>query len=113
MTTADALHHPILPKTNFKPIIENHAVKRKLANVGFDPEQHLAYEEPENILMMTDIGYPEDTGISPVPVSQPFRLFSGEAIQKFRDEALSDEVMSKCFYNSNIAACHLRGYVPK
>ena len=113
MATVDVLPQPPLPKSSFKPIIQNAAAKRTLANVEFDPDQHLAFEEPENIIMMTDIGYSEDTGISPVAVSEPFRLFSMEAIQKFRDEALSDEVLTNYSVKSNIAACQLRGFVPE
>ena len=63
--------------------------------------------------MMEDIGYSADTGVSPVAVSQPFRLFSTECIQKFRDEVLTDEVMKNCLYQSNLAACQLRGYATK
>lgn len=102
-----------MPTPSFKPIIDNLAAKRKLANVKFDPDQHLTFEEPESIVLMTDIGYSEKTGISPVAVSAPFRLFSTEAIQKFRDEALSDDALSNCSTSSNIAACHVRGFVPK
>lgn len=62
---------------------------------------------------MKDIGYSDETGISPVAVSQPFRLFSNEAVEKFREEVLSEEVMTKCSYKSNIAPLQLRGHVPK
>ncbi|TKA75184.1 hypothetical protein B0A55_05170 [Friedmanniomyces simplex] len=104
---------PGLPKAVFKPIIQSQATKRKLEHVDFDPLEHLALEEPKSIVMMKDIGYSEDTGISPVAVSQPFRLFTTECIQKFRDEVLSDEVLEKCSYKSNIAALQVRGYAPK
>ena len=113
MATADVLPLPAMPKALFKPIIEGKSVKRKLENVEFDPAQHLAFEPPESILMMADIGYTEDTGISPVAVCEPFRLFTAEAIQKFRDECLSDDVFATCAVKSNIAACQIRGYAPK
>ena len=107
------LQQPEMPKAWFKPIVEGNIAKQKLENVEFDPIQHLAFEAPENVLMMTDIGYTEDTGISPVAVSNPFRLFTSKAIQKFRNECLSDEVFANCAVRSNIAACQLRGYAPK
>jgi hypothetical protein len=113
MATAEILQQPEMPKALFKPIIEGNIGKRKLENVEFDPAQHLAFEAPENVLMMTDIGYTEDTGISPVAVSDPFPLFTSEAIQKFRDECLSDDVFASCAVRSNIAACQIRGYAPK
>ncbi|KAK5122458.1 hypothetical protein LTR85_004042 [Meristemomyces frigidus] len=113
MATATVLATPALPKATFKPIIQNQNGKRKLQNVSFDPREHLTYEQPEGVIMMKDIGYSEDTGVSPVAVSQPFRLFSTECIQKFRDEVLSDQVMKDCLYKSNLAACQIRGYATK
>lgn len=105
---------PAMPAATFRPIIESSAAARdKLADLTFDPNQHLAFEEPEGIIKMTDIGFSEDTGVSPVAVSQPFRLFSPEAIQKFRDEVLNPEVMAKYGVKSNIAACQIRGYAPQ
>jgi len=62
---------------------------------------------------MKDIGYREDTGVSPVAVSQPFRLFSQEAVERFREEVLSDEVRAKYSYKSNLAPLQVRGYAPK
>lgn len=113
MAATDILQVPDLPTALFKPIIEDKAIKRKLENVEFDPARHLAFEAPKHVLMMTDIGYTEDTGISSVAVSDPFRLFSTEAVQKFRDECLNDDVFATCAVKSNIAACQLRGYAPK
>ena len=113
MATAEEYPQPTMSMLAFRPIIDNQAVKQKLSNIQFDPDQHLAYEEPEQIIKMTDIGYSEDTGVSPVAVSHPFRLFTLEAVQKMRDEALSDEVMANCLYKSNLAACQVRGYASK
>ena len=113
MATVDVLPQPAMPEAQFGLIIENQARKRKLDNIEFDPKEHLAFEEPENIIMMKDIGYSKDTGISPVAVSQPFRLFSTDAVQKFRDEVLCDQVLANCLYKSNLAACQVRGYAPK
>ncbi|KAK3629341.1 hypothetical protein LTR56_018116 [Elasticomyces elasticus] len=114
MATASVMPMPGLPTAAFKPIIvQSQAMKRKLEHVDFTPREHLAFEEPESVLMMTDIGFCEDTGVSPVAVSQPFRLFTPECIQKFRDEVLSEEVLERCSYKSNLAAMQLRGYAPK
>ncbi|KAF2109013.1 hypothetical protein BDV96DRAFT_503327 [Lophiotrema nucula] len=103
-----------LPRPHFAPIIE-HATAQKQAQhvVRFDPKQHLAYQEPAQILKMKDIGYTEDTGVSPIAVSQPFQLFSPEAIQQMRAEIFKKEVMENCSYSSNLAACQLRGWTSK
>lgn len=96
---------------SFKPIIEN--TKGESKSQDFYPAEHLAFTPPEQVIMMTDLGYPEDMGVSPVAVSQPFKLFSNEAIQQMRAEILHPDVMKHCGYQSNIAASQVRGYAPK
>jgi hypothetical protein len=79
----------------------------------FDPSKHLAYVEPEYIHTMEDLGFPASRGVSPVAVSEPFPLFTEEAIDIMRSEILSQEVQEKYTYTSDIAAKQLRGYAPK
>jgi hypothetical protein len=114
VAAADVLSQPGLPKVAFNPIIHPQATKRKLETMlSFDPGYHLDFEEPESVVTMEDIGYSKDTGISNVAVSQPFKLFTNEAVQRFRDEVLSEQVMANCAVRSNIAACQVRGYASK
>ena len=56
MATADVLPQSQMPKPSFRPILTGQASKRKLENVEFNSKQHLVFEEPESVLMMTDIG---------------------------------------------------------
>ncbi|KAF2176703.1 hypothetical protein K469DRAFT_722098 [Zopfia rhizophila CBS 207.26] len=103
-----------LTRPNVMPIIEHAAAQKQHQNaVKFDPKKHLAYTPPPQIIMMKDIGYAEDVGVSPVAVSQPFQLFSPEAIQQMRAEIFKPEVMEHCSYSSNITAYQLRGYASK
>lgn len=76
----------------------------------FDPMKHIAFEEPPDILTMKDIGYAEDVGVSPVAVTQPFQLFSTEAIRIMRSEIAKPEVKADHHFASNIASAQLRGY---
>jgi hypothetical protein len=63
---------------------------------------------------MKDLGFAEDVGVSPVAVSQPFQLFSKEAVQQMRNEILfNPKVIEECSHRSNIAASQVRGYVTK
>jgi len=101
------------PKSSYQPIIERAVQKQFTAVPEFDPTQHLAFEPPPSILLMKDIGYTENTGVSPVAVSQPFQLFSPEAIQHMRTEVIKPEVMEQCGFQSNIAASQVRGYARK
>lgn len=79
----------------------------------FDPTRHLAFTPPSKIYTMKDLGLPEDKGISPVAVSEPFHLFSQEAIMRMRQEVLSPEVLNNCQYSSNLSQCQLRGFANK
>ncbi|KAL4921275.1 hypothetical protein BDW62DRAFT_220077 [Aspergillus aurantiobrunneus] len=78
--------------------------------VSFEPSRHLSYTHPSKVYSMEELGYPESRGISPIGVSEPFPLFSAEAIQEMRREVLSDEVFAKWKYSSELAQCQLRGY---
>jgi hypothetical protein len=40
---------------------------------------------------MQDLGYPADTGISPVAVTEPFPLFSLDGVRELRRDVLSKE----------------------
>ncbi|KAF1355076.1 hypothetical protein BDV97DRAFT_289886 [Delphinella strobiligena] len=102
-----------MPKAAFRPIIQEASAKRKAIDVDFDPKRHIQFKPPPEIMMMKDLGYADDTGVSPVAVSQPFQLFSTEAIHQMRTEVMNSKVMEECKYQSNIAACQIRGYAPK
>jgi hypothetical protein len=81
-----------------------------LERVPFEAEKHLAYEPPAKIHSMKELGYSEGAGVSPIGVSEPFPLFSAEAIQQMRAEILSDEVWSQYQFTSDLAQCQLRGF---
>ncbi|KAL9086682.1 MAG: hypothetical protein Q9165_007001 [Trypethelium subeluteriae] len=58
---------------------------------AFEPSKHLSFQPPERIMTMQEIGL-EHHGISPNAVSEPFQLFTKEAIEQIRAEVFSDEV---------------------
>lgn len=80
---------------------------------AFSAEDHLGFTSAPKIFTMKDIGLPENTGISPVAVSEPFQLFTAEAIRRMRDEVLSKAVWENCQYSSNLSQCQLRGFAPE
>lgn len=100
-------------KAVFKPIIQDAPIKQKTGEVDFDPKKHIEFKPPTEIIMMKDLGFAEDTGVSPIAVSQPFQLFSQDAIHLMRGEVMDPTVMEECKYRSNIAACQIRGYAPQ
>lgn len=115
MATIGVQNTPTMPKANFKPIIQPSTASKGDAHgtVVFDPNIHLNFVEPEKVVMMEDIGFSPDTGISPMAVTEPFSMFTEECIQLFRDEVLGERVQKHCAVESNIAACQVRGYAAK
>lgn len=80
----------------------------------FSPARHLAFHTLPKRHTMSDLGYEDGkTGISHIGVSEPFELFTPDAVGQMRNEVLSDEVWDKCRFSSSIAACQLRGMAPK
>lgn len=80
--------------------------------IPFQPQKHLIEEEPKKRYTMEELGYSNDSGVSPIAVSSPFRLFTEEAVELMRGEVLSKEVQEKFAYTSNIAPRQIRGYAP-
>lgn len=78
--------------------------------VAFQPSRHLNYNPPSKVYTMNELGYPDSRGVSPVGVSEPFPLFSAEAIDQMRKEVLSDEVAAKFQHSSDLAQSQLRGF---
>ncbi|KAL9109229.1 MAG: hypothetical protein Q9227_006154 [Pyrenula ochraceoflavens] len=78
----------------------------------FNPNVHLSFRFPSKVHTMSSIGQPSDNGISETAVSEPFPLFSPEAIEKMRDEVLGNpSIFENCQFVSNIAPKgQLRGY---
>lgn len=79
----------------------------------FNPHKHIQYEEPAHIYTMEEIGFSASKGVSPVAVSDPFRLFSEDAVNIMRNEVFDPEVQTKYSYTSDIAPKQIRGYAPK
>ncbi|RDL34622.1 Uncharacterized protein BP5553_07750 [Venustampulla echinocandica] len=83
------------------------------AGKNFDPSKHLTFEEPTYVHSMEDIGFTASTGVSPMAVSEPFHLFSEEAVNIMRSEIFNPVVQEKYSHTSDIAPKQLRGYAPQ
>ena len=119
MASADVLSMP----TNFStltPLDTTTSIKRKRQaeinipkepppKLSFNPESHLNFKPPSKIFTMEEIGL-QHVGVSPNAVSEPFQLFTPDAIRQMRAETLRPEVFENCQYSSNLAKGQLRGY---
>lgn len=81
---------------------------RQTIREPFDAQKHLQFEAPKNIIKMKDIGL-EGHGISPNAVTEPFSLFSQDAIEQMRAEIFSDEVLKECQFESTFCKNMVRG----
>lgn len=112
MATAEVLSLMKDITPHFQPVIDNMSEK-VLGTDDFDPKKHINYKAPSKIHTMADIKLPEGTGVSPVAVSEPFQLFTEEAVGRMRAEVFSKDVWDNCQYSSNLAQCQLRGFAAK
>ncbi|OAQ78101.1 hypothetical protein VFPFJ_10133 [Purpureocillium lilacinum] len=74
----------------------------------WDPEKHVAPKAQVIQHLMKDIGL-EGHGISPVAVTDPFPLFTHEAILQIRREIFSESVLRDCRFKSDFNANMIRG----
>ncbi|ORY55701.1 uncharacterized protein BCR38DRAFT_528838 [Pseudomassariella vexata] len=112
MATAAVLPPSATTKPSWKPIIvDSHP--SLVGRDDFNPSKHLAFKKAPKTYTMKEIGLPEDQGISPIAVSEPFPLFTQEAVMRMRQEVLSQEVLDNCQYSSNLSHCQLRGFANK
>jgi hypothetical protein len=91
----------------------NMAIMSVPEKVAFCADNHLNFTSPPKVFTMKELGFPENKGVSPVAVSEPFQLFTPEAIQQMRAEVLSKQVWENCQYSSNLSQCQLRGFAPE
>ncbi|OQU96061.1 hypothetical protein CLAIMM_02197 [Cladophialophora immunda] len=84
---------------------------RSVRKEPFDPQKHVAYEPPAKIHSMKDIGL-EGQGISPNAVTDPFPLFTQDAIKQMRAEIFSEDVLDNCQYSSPFVSRTVRGMGP-
>ncbi|KAL4757016.1 uncharacterized protein BDW70DRAFT_153700 [Aspergillus foveolatus] len=77
----------------------------------FDPERHLNFQPPRSIYTMDQIGL-KGHGISPHAASEPFPLFTQEAIAQMRAEIFDEKVLADCQYSSTFNKHMVRGMGP-
>ena len=96
----------------FRPVI-NEKLQKASGTEEFDPKKHIDFKFPSEVHSMADLKLPVEFGVSPIAVSEPFPLFSEDAVQCMRGEIFRPEVWENCQYSSNLAQCQLRGFAAK
>ncbi|KAL5002163.1 hypothetical protein BDV10DRAFT_202991 [Aspergillus recurvatus] len=78
---------------------------------AFDPSKHLNFQPPKTIHTMEQIGL-KGHGISPHAATEPFPLFTQEAIAQMRAEIFDEKVLAECQYSSTFNKHTIRGMGP-
>ena len=79
----------------------------------FSPATHLIFDGPE-VFTMEHMGYSKDCGVSSIAFSNPFPLFSKEAVEQMRQEVFEvRENHKEHLFSSDIAPLQLRGYASR
>lgn len=97
---------PTRPATEIPQFLIEEALQTK--PVPWNPKEHLIFEPPTGVTTMKDIGL-EGHGISTTAVSDPFPLFTKEALLQVRREIFSSPVLENCRYSSDFIANMVRG----
>lgn len=78
---------------------------------SFDPAKHMNFQRPKTIYTMEQIGL-KGHGISPHAASEPFPLFTQEAVSQMRAEIFDEKVLEECQYCSTFNKNMVRGMGP-
>lgn len=81
---------------------------RVMRKESFNPAKHMNFVPPERVYTMSEIDL-EGHGISPIAASEPFSLFTVEAVKQMRAEIFSQLVLDNCQYASTFAKNMVRG----
>lgn len=114
-------------KSTFEKILDTlgEGFESEEAVIKFEPSKHLKYYSSDPVekhkfnstrrITMEELGVTNKKQISPIGVSDPFPLFTDEAVQIMRKEILKKETFLKyartCFNSTSGLDCNLRGYV--
>lgn len=71
----------------------------KTERIRFDATKHLNFQYPKHVYTMDELGF-SGVGISSTAVSEPFPLFTEEAIEQMRAEVFSQVVLDECRISS-------------
>ncbi|KAK5941771.1 hypothetical protein PMZ80_005722 [Knufia obscura] len=78
----------------------------------FDAAKHVNFTPPNKIYTMEEIGL-TGQGLSSTAISEPFPLFTEEAIRQMRGEVFSQTILDKHQYQSSFASNMIRGHCPE
>jgi len=84
-----------------------------LQPVSFDPAKHLCFQPPTGVYTLKDLQISEESGISPIAITQPFPLFSPDGVRQLRKDLFRKEILDYYQWPVSDKVCKLRGFGKK
>ncbi|KAI1625869.1 hypothetical protein EDD37DRAFT_692877 [Exophiala viscosa] len=81
--------------------------------VHFDPKIHLRFQKPEKTYTLDDLKYNTKQAVGHVAATDPFPLFTREAIVEMRRELLSERTIKNCMTYTRPGSVQIRGAAPQ
>ncbi|KIX09696.1 uncharacterized protein Z518_00777 [Rhinocladiella mackenziei CBS 650.93] len=78
----------------------------------FDPQKHLCYQTPEQIITFEELGLNPKTATSSVAITSPFPLLTLEGVRELRADIFRREVVGKYGSVKYPGVYRIRGYGP-
>ncbi|KAJ9496912.1 hypothetical protein LTR67_005598 [Exophiala xenobiotica] len=109
--TSDRVEYPT--QEHGAPRLSLKGEESRNERVRFDPAKHLRFQMPEKTYTLDDLKYDTKQAVGHVAATDPFPLFSREAIIEMRRELLSERTIKNCMTYTRPGSVQIRGAAPQ
>ncbi|KAL2430493.1 hypothetical protein ABEF95_009051 [Exophiala dermatitidis] len=81
--------------------------------IHFDPKKHLRFQLPEKTYTLEDLKYNVKQSVGKVAATDPFPLFTPEAVVEMRRELLAERTIKNCMTYTRPGSVQVRGACPQ
>ena len=116
---AAAVQAPEAPPANLYPVqepsppVDIAALLKDPERVHFDPKKHLRFDMPKKVYTLEDLKFPFKQEAGNVAATDPFPLFTKEAIVQIRRELFSPRTIRNCMTTRRLGSAQVRGAAPQ
>ncbi|KIW44967.1 uncharacterized protein PV06_03396 [Exophiala oligosperma] len=110
-STSDHFQYPV--QEQGAPRLSLKADGGQQERVRFDPKKHLRFQMPDKTYTLEDLKYETKQAVGKVAATDPFPLFSPEAIVEMRRELLSERTIKNCMTYTRPGSVQIRGAAPQ
>ena len=115
MAAADVLGPAVLPYPEQEPSppVDIPTLLNDPQRVHFDPKIHLRFDLPEKVYTLEDLKYPFKQQAGNVAATDPFPIFTREAIVEMRRELFAARTFQNCMSKRRAGSVQIRGAAPQ